>query len=436
MADQLIPGLGIYNALAAFQADAQARRDKTAQRAEALRRQSLLEQQQAEAAQRAQAQEDRAAQTFAGQQADRTASYLTPGQPIDPASASILRTGGRGGLIGQAPVRVEGIQQMTGGIGAAATPAQRTTYLGTPPQLQAQQTRESAQAAQQRLDEHVRTLPPALQQQIQMARDLGATPADILKIVQPKPADTTPVMRVNPRTGQVEQIGSAPKDAHFVTQPAEGGASDALGVETDARTSPNGTKYLDLSMYNGKERTQARAEAHAKGIVALGKEDAAALGEAQNALDNLDYVDQQISSKLPKDASGRVLSGAAANTLSQFFQSDQILAAAGSLRATAINSLRAAAGSKGFRMTEAEINLAVENDIPKVTDTIGTAQQKLNNMRQMIRNAERSHLGQNTRPNTTLGAGTAAGAPGSSGAPGSTETPAARAARLRKAAGL
>jgi hypothetical protein len=46
----------------------------------------------------------------------------------------------------------------------------------------------------------------------------GSVPAELLKGPdQPKPDQ--PVMRVNPRTGQMEQIGKAPAGAHFVTEP-------------------------------------------------------------------------------------------------------------------------------------------------------------------------------------------------------------------------
>jgi hypothetical protein len=47
-------------------------------------------------------------------------------------------------------------------------------------------------------------------------------------------------------------------------------------------------------------------------------------------------------------------------------------------------------------MTEAEITLAVENDIPKITDTVSVAKQKLDHMRTLIRNAARANLGLTT----------------------------------------
>lgn len=60
---------------------------------------------------------------------------------------------------------------------------------------------------------------------------------------EPKPT-TSPVMRVNPRTGTVEQIGTAPVGAKFVNEPAPK-EPKATGPKDNAAL-PNGVKaYLD-----------------------------------------------------------------------------------------------------------------------------------------------------------------------------------------------
>jgi hypothetical protein len=60
----------------------------------------------------------------------------------------------------------------------------------------------------------------------------------------PKPT-TTPVMRVNPRTGQMENIGEAPYGSHFVQEPAPKEPKAAAGPKDDPGL-PNGVKsYID-----------------------------------------------------------------------------------------------------------------------------------------------------------------------------------------------
>src|SRR5262249_25477969 len=107
---------------------------------------------------------------------------------------------------------------------------------------------------------------------------------------------------------------------------------------------------------------------------------------------NTSDILSQLEAKLPKDASGRVTTGLG-NKLSQFFQTDSDLAAFNSWRTAAIKNLRATAGSKGLRLNEAEIKLAVANDIPQLTDTVAVAQQKVANLNKMFDNAEKAVFG-------------------------------------------
>jgi hypothetical protein len=56
------------------------------------------------------------------------------------------------------------------------------------------------------------------------------------------------------------------------------------------------------------------------------------------------------------------------------------------------------AGSKGLRINQAEINLAIKNDIPNVTDTYGVALRKLRTVESMLDNAENPLLQNNWMP--------------------------------------
>jgi hypothetical protein len=280
-------------------------------------------------------------------------------------------------------------------IGDTSTPDATSTSTSTSdalPIFRGTALQQSAAVKQGQEDAALGTMTPQEEALAKQGKAIGLTGESLLNYVRPKPAAETPDQKSareladfkKKRDYEVANPTRAPKEA-----------PEPVGVSEDARTAFDGTKYVDGSQYVGKERTQARQEAHAQGVVFLGKEDAAALTEVHGALDNLDYVQQQLQGKLPKDAQGRIVTGTG-NLIAKYLQTDEGLAASGALRAAAIKSLRAAAGSKGFRMNEAEINLAVENDIPKITDDDATAARKLDTMRTLIKNAGSAALGKST----------------------------------------
>jgi hypothetical protein len=73
--------------------------------------------------------------------------------------------------------------------------------------------------------------PPALKNFLQIHETLGdkfgSLPATLFK---PEKPDTQPVMRVNPKTGKMEQIGDAPTGAHFVNEPTGNGPRDRFNA--------------------------------------------------------------------------------------------------------------------------------------------------------------------------------------------------------------
>jgi len=162
-----------------------------------------------------------------------------------------------------------------------------------------------------------------------------------------------------------------------------------LDITPDVQTTRSGKTYIDLSQYSAGERDKARKAASDVGAVPLSKEQANALQEIDNARANQKSINDQIGDLLPKSVAGR---GAAALTvpLEKVFQTNDQIAAYNSWRTAAIQTLRATAGSKGLRINQAEIAQAIENDIPKLTDTVGVAQQKLKNINTLLDNAESS----------------------------------------------
>jgi hypothetical protein len=120
----------------------------------------------------------------------------------------------------------------------------------------------------------------------------GAEPKDIPQEAKP---ETTPVMRVNPRTGMLENIGSAPTGAHFVTEPppptAPAGA--APQVFYDTKNQPHALRY-ENGGYSEVPLPPGITGKAPPSAAALMKED-----ERKNALAGLDQLDTAISAAEP-----------------------------------------------------------------------------------------------------------------------------------------
>jgi len=169
-----------------------------------------------------------------------------------------------------------------------------------------------------------------------------------------------------------------------------GGPDDYMSDNHVSQTN-SGRYYVDLTGYTGKVKNAMMERYTAQGLPVVDGPRAKAISDIDGARLNQDSVLASIFDKLPKDASGRI-TGGLGNKLSQFLQTDEELAAFNAWRTTAIRTLRATAGSEGLRLNEKEILLAVANDIPKITDTVGTAQQKQANIRAQLDNVETSML--------------------------------------------
>jgi hypothetical protein len=153
----------------------------------------------------------------------------------------------------------------------------------------------------------------------------------------------------------------------------------------------SGRKYIDSTTLDPKMASNVKRQAMTAGVPVVTKEQGDALQQIDNAKLNLDFIQSQLMSKLPKDAAGRVVVGPS-NKIQEYLQTDDVLGAANTYRTAAIQLMRAAAGSKGLRINQAEIKQSVDNDIPRITDTVGVAQRKMDNMRRLLDNAEQSML--------------------------------------------
>ncbi len=177
------------------------------------------------------------------------------------------------------------------------------------------------------------------------------------------------------------------------SSPTPGGSGGPSDYQSDNHVSQtnSGRYYVDLTGYTGKIKNAMMERYTSQGLPVIDGPRAKAISDIDGARLNQDSVLVNVLDRLPKDAAGRI-TGGLGNKLSQLLQTDEELAAFNSWRTTAIRTLRATAGSEGLRLNEKEILLAVANDVPKITDTVATAQQKQANIRAQLDNVETSIL--------------------------------------------
>ena len=97
-----------------------------------------------------------------------------------------------------------------------------------------------------------------------MLDSMGVSAAALKPYLQPEKAEMTPVMRVNPRTGKMENLGDVAKGTHFVTEPApprEREPRQPSANERDDPRLPRGTKvWIEEIAGRVPDVAQARAE--------------------------------------------------------------------------------------------------------------------------------------------------------------------------------
>jgi hypothetical protein len=176
----------------------------------------------------------------------------------------------------------------------------------------------------------------------------------------------------------------------------EVGKAKALAppLQQITRTTMGGRQYLSAEDVQGESAGYIRQQAAAAGIPVVSTATADTLSDIDTAKANQGYMLNLVGKKLASDATGRLYS-APKNTIEKLAETDPEMASVGTFRNAAIQSLRAVAGSRGLRINWQEIQMAIDNDVPKLTDTLPVAKQKLTNLQAFLDNAEQSHLLQN-----------------------------------------
>lgn len=159
------------------------------------------------------------------------------------------------------------------------------------------------------------------------------------------------------------------------------------GWEKEIIHTPGGQQAIDISRFFGKQKAAITEAALAQGIPLTDAAGSAQLREIQSARRGVDTVLLKIQDLLPPDAQQRIAQTPGI-TMSQLLQTNARRASYPALWSQAIRQLRAMAGSKSFRMTEAEINRTIANDMPKLTDTYDVAMGKMQSVIDMLDNAE------------------------------------------------
>ncbi len=143
-------------------------------------------------------------------------------------------------------------------------------------------------------------------------------------------------------------------------------------------------KFVSKGSWSGADAQNAAAKAGPKaGVLVVNPQEASQLDSAQATLSNLDSMFQQIKDKLPESDKNRPLTSLS-NKLSQFFQSDDQLAAFISWDLEVVPMLKSLQMSG--RITNVEFVKALDAR-PKITDTAGTAVQKLQDLKTQITNS-------------------------------------------------
>jgi hypothetical protein len=167
------------------------------------------------------------------------------------------------------------------------------------------------------------------------------------------------------------------------------------------------TSYFDLGSVSGaKEKNAAAKAAIANGIIPVSPKQAEQLEAAGAASANLTGFMDQVKSRLPKDAASRPLTSVE-NSLSQFFQTDEDLAASMAWDTSVLPMLRAMQVSG--RITNLEFQTAL-NARPKISDTVGVAAKKIATINKMFTNATGQILNRGAAGKTSSSSTPAGGA--------------------------
>jgi len=199
----------------------------------------------------------------------------------------------------------------------------------------------------------------------------------------------------NTKTGQTINVQG--DDEVTVTPDSTPGSTGNQVLDNNTQFSGNVPWIDGASIKGAKAQDAAQKNAAIMGVPFITNvAQVGALQKIETSNDNLTAINNQIDGMLPVDGTGRVLGGAEGNLLSSYFQTNDQLAAFNSWRSAAIGILEALAGGagSGLRINKDAIALSQEQDIPQITDTVGTAMQKYADISKQLEDAQRGIFGE------------------------------------------
>jgi len=163
-----------------------------------------------------------------------------------------------------------------------------------------------------------------------------------------------------------------------------------------AKTTSNGNSYIDLSTVSDKaEKKLVENAARLNGIPIVTDTNSAKINAIEDTRTNLDNIKAQFDKFGYQNGLTRTLGGfGGTNRIAELF-GDTDIGSFNSWRTAAINSIQALAGGmgSGLRINQAEINAAMENDIPRKGDTIAVGHAKMDNLKKQLDSWEEILLG-------------------------------------------
>jgi len=325
-----------------------------------------------------------------GPQGFNVGPFSIPGAPLDAAAAAM-----QNGMQNMPAPRNFG-QGLVGGFVGGLSGARVNAAMG-----RAQANQNSATEYQKQLDAYKQAASEAGRQLAghrYRMKEIAAEQAG-KPVTDPMVDITTPAMQsffrrvkfqAPPGVSQMKQSELAALGRPTAAEKNPTNSPDEGDFAGNVEHNVDGTPYLNYSRWGGKDKNAAIKFAVANGMRALSQPEADGIKEVDNAKLNIQTMQQRIHDILPADWQARIAQSPGIK-MSQLLQTNDNRAAFGDMRVAAIQQIRALV-TKGLRLNMAEINLAVNNDIPQLTDTYATAMRRTNDLNDFLSNAANSVL--------------------------------------------
>lgn len=217
---------------------------------------------------------------------------------------------------------------------------------------------------------------------------------------------------MDPRSGHGNQPFVRMPDKPDFTYTQGGSSSDTPPIgRVVTLEGPDGevARYYDLEGATGDPKNAGLFWANQNGVPVLSPKEITVIQDIQGAKDNaIEILNQGLDQGIFSDSATQRLAKGPLNAAKRLVQANAPFGAYNTWRTAAIKALRATAGSGGLRINQAEIDLAIKNDLPLITDTREVAIQKMANIQTMLANAMRPYITSDWRrmgPNSvTIGA--------------------------------